>query len=1083
MADQIQLDILVGINESLKSIEKLQSQAQNSFESISTSARKSFQKQEEAAKRSNDLIGKSFGALKVAAAAAIAVFSTRAIVGFFEDAVKAAGEEQEAIQRLNTALQLNGIFSEKTSQSLQDYADAIEKTTKFSGEAVLGTTAFIAGLTNLDENGLKKATSAAVELASRLRIDLDSASKIVVKATQGNTAALGRYGIKVEEAATKTGTYANFLKVIEKFQGSAAREANTFGGALTQLGNAYEDVLKAVGSAIVGNKELAALYQVITRAVSAFAGGLRDGNGPISQFVSAIAELTVDILPSFIFTLNVANEVAGTLAVGLNTIALGFVTLGRVAIEVVNGVLSDFTTIRIPDDFLNLDKIQSQLVDASAGIIQFKENVSDSLTNAEIAAKKGQKEFKKLASSINQVGENSKNVGPKLVDDTEDATAATKDLNTAYNKFKTTFESVSSEVEKQGKTKQELADLEFKNSSKLAADAAIELANQGKLTDEIAKQIALFQDLGKAKRDASIKSANEGDAAAAQAEQDKQNAATFEAIKSGFSTGVDLIKSGISQAFALGSAILDGQVFTELKNALESTILAPIQALSSLRDLSKTFSTAVFGEKKTVKDTEAETAAKDAIQAQLDAIKLKREEIDLATSLNDEQKRAAKAQLDLEIKRLTAQKNAVNIEKTEVIAPSLTQVFKDLIAELPKFVTEFVKSFPELVNTFLKNFPKFVDELAKAIPVVIDQLVKAFPAVVNTLADAFDKIIQKLVDSAPAVTEAVAKALPRIFASLLDGLTKIIDGAPAVFQKIFENLPALVTSIFSRLPNIITSLTKAIPQIVRSFAANLPTIVIAIIEELPEIVQALVESFITLVPDIIIALVDELITKGGLARIVVALVEAMPLIAKAFVIGIVNGGRSLLTNLFASVGAAFTDTFKNNFKFPKIEAPKFPALTLNQDAKDILTGKKFADKIKEPFNDFIEKLKKALTLGVGGGGKGGILGTGIRLAKGGMVPKPIYAATGAFVPRGTDTVPAMLTPGELVIPRKDVDRLSAFLDTVEARNSSQSSVNLEQILSRMDRTSQKEVTVNIQVGEKQLSQVLLNLNRQGFRTA
>lgn len=70
--------------------------------------------------------------------------------------------------------------------------------------------------------------------------------------------------------------------------------------------------------------------------------------------------------------------------------------------------------------------------------------------------------------------------------------------------------------------------------------------------------------------------------------------------------------------------------------------------------------------------------------------------------------------------------------------------------------------------------------------------------------------------------------------------------------------------------------------------------------------------------------------------------------------------------------------------------------------------------------------------GGGGGGSGGTLGkyTGIHLATGGIVAgyfadggllgsanrvDTIYASNGVFTPRGTDTVPAMLTPGEFVV--------------------------------------------------------------------
>lgn len=55
-------------------------------------------------------------------------------------------------------------------------------------------------------------------------------------------------------------------------------------------------------------------------------------------------------------------------------------------------------------------------------------------------------------------------------------------------------------------------------------------------------------------------------------------------------------------------------------------------------------------------------------------------------------------------------------------------------------------------------------------------------------------------------------------------------------------------------------------------------------------------------------------------------------------------------------------------------------------------------------------------------------GTTRRKAMGG----PIYAAQGMFTPRGTDTVPAMLTPGEFVIRKKAVDKYG--LSTMQAIN-------------------------------------------------
>ena len=62
------------------------------------------------------------------------------------------------------------------------------------------------------------------------------------------------------------------------------------------------------------------------------------------------------------------------------------------------------------------------------------------------------------------------------------------------------------------------------------------------------------------------------------------------------------------------------------------------------------------------------------------------------------------------------------------------------------------------------------------------------------------------------------------------------------------------------------------------------------------------------------------------------------------------------------------------------------------------------------------KLPLKTRIGVGGEETGA---TPVEMARGGIV-RPVYAQRG-FRPRGTDTVPAMLTPGEMIIPKSIVD--------------------------------------------------------------
>lgn len=60
-------------------------------------------------------------------------------------------------------------------------------------------------------------------------------------------------------------------------------------------------------------------------------------------------------------------------------------------------------------------------------------------------------------------------------------------------------------------------------------------------------------------------------------------------------------------------------------------------------------------------------------------------------------------------------------------------------------------------------------------------------------------------------------------------------------------------------------------------------------------------------------------------------------------------------------------------------------------------------------------------------------------AKGGLVGETVYAADGMFIPKGTDTVPAMLTPGEFVVNRGAVGSLG--MNAMKAINSGIAPVN------------------------------------------
>jgi hypothetical protein len=272
---------------------------------------KGFKKIEGEAKKAGEEAGKGFGkgfelsAAGIAKAGAVAVVAAGAAITLaFKKGIAEAANQENAINRLNTALQITGKFSQQTSQDLQNFASQLQATTKFGDDAVISTAAYIQQLANLDTQGLKKATVAATDLASALRIDLESAGTLVAKSIEGNTAALSRYGIKVQQGANETETLANVLTAIEsKFGGSAQAEINTYAGAIAQASNSYGDLFEELGNFIVKSPIVISLIKDARDAFNAGAQGIatfrqnfnavEDLINPLSSFADGVITFVV----------------------------------------------------------------------------------------------------------------------------------------------------------------------------------------------------------------------------------------------------------------------------------------------------------------------------------------------------------------------------------------------------------------------------------------------------------------------------------------------------------------------------------------------------------------------------------------------------------------------------------------------------------------------------------------------------------------------------------------------------------------------------------------------------------------------
>jgi hypothetical protein len=248
------------------------------------------------------------------------------------DGVKAAIAEENAIATLNGTLAANGNYSKKASKDVIEFAEALEKTTKFSNDAVVGAAGLLEGLTKLDVNGLKKATQGAADLAALFNTDLGTAANAIGKAFEGSTRGLKQFGIEITATNNKALLQQQILSALAAKQGAAALQSNTFSGATAQLANSFDNFVKQIGFAITQNPVFIAVLKQLSKTFGDLEKYVQGNKEAITGFINDGIKLVIDNMPLVIFALSSTAKI-------LNILYTGFTVIGFAVTSFVAGMI------------------------------------------------------------------------------------------------------------------------------------------------------------------------------------------------------------------------------------------------------------------------------------------------------------------------------------------------------------------------------------------------------------------------------------------------------------------------------------------------------------------------------------------------------------------------------------------------------------------------------------------------------------------------------------------------------------------------------------------------------------------------
>tara|TARA_Y100000593_G_scaffold48774_1_gene91940 strand:+ start:167 stop:2338 length:2172 start_codon:yes stop_codon:yes gene_type:complete len=164
--------------------------------------------------------------------------------------------------------------------ALTAQASALQQATAFGDEAIINAQSLLAAFIK-EEEQLKRATVATLDLAAAKGMDLNTAADLVGKTLGSTTNSLSRYGIEVEGAVGSTERLDTLTNnIANTFGGQAKAQSDTLTGSVSQMKNAMGDAAEVIG-------------ELLSPVIISVAGFLKDAAEGAIKFLRGMTETSL----------------------------------------------------------------------------------------------------------------------------------------------------------------------------------------------------------------------------------------------------------------------------------------------------------------------------------------------------------------------------------------------------------------------------------------------------------------------------------------------------------------------------------------------------------------------------------------------------------------------------------------------------------------------------------------------------------------------------------------------------------------------------------------------------------------------
>ena len=210
------------------------------------------------------------------------------------DAGKAAAEDEAAQSRLAETLKTATGATKGQIAANEKYVTAMGKVLGVADDELRPALSRLAVASGSISKGQRLA-AIAMDVSAGTGKSLEAVSTALAKAQNGNVGALGRLGIATKDADGKTKSLAEITQdLTDKYQGAAAKAAETTAGKQRKLSVAYGELKEQIGA------QLLPVMQKLTDAGMKVVAWLQKNPEAVKYFAIAVGALAVAFTAAFI---------------------------------------------------------------------------------------------------------------------------------------------------------------------------------------------------------------------------------------------------------------------------------------------------------------------------------------------------------------------------------------------------------------------------------------------------------------------------------------------------------------------------------------------------------------------------------------------------------------------------------------------------------------------------------------------------------------------------------------------------------------------------------------------------------------